>query len=437
MNDPGSVPTTYNEWDEDQTVTEIVDAIQRPQQARLDKRGSDGYLPEFGTLPGFGDAAYDDCREPIPHCCSSCGKIIKIGKTCKRSTCGECAPSWIVDLVPLHVAKMDVAARKLSARLGGVSVKKHHLMFSPPDDWILRHDDPLKRTREVIYEILDIFNAQGLVAYHDYRGRNEDDMGAWKQRMFSGRAFEGDVRAELELSPHFHCPVVSPHVPGGQITARVNNQTDWIVKRITQESSNKSLDGMESVARALSYTLSHTPIDTSGRHNQAQFWSYGSLYRDEITEENIYDWKLDEADRATRSVVPTTLGIPAREIRCEKRVDVASTDSISLLSERQSTSDDLDANGDDLIDNSTNDLDDEGSSDTDDAAAGDEDEDEEDEITVKEKCKGSIIPIAEADSLLNDEDWVERCPRSDKVERAYRKWIESGEWTGLDPPAAA
>jgi len=261
-------------------------------------------------------------------------------------------------------------------------------------------------------------------------------MGAWKQRVFSGRTFD-DVRGELELSPHFHCPVISPHVPGGQITARINDETGWIVKRITQQSGNKSLDSMRSVARAISYNLSHVPIDTSGRHDQAQFWSYGSLYRDVVTEDSIYDWKLDEAERAVRSVAPTTLGIPAREIRCETRVDVASTDSISLLKETPVSPDDLDAGTDDLLESGdgTSGTDDNTESPTDDDDA--DDADDTDTGGVKEKCKGSIIPIAEADQLLNDDEWVERCPRSDKVERAYRKWIESGEWTGLDPPAVA
>ena len=414
MSDAEEVPTSADEVNVGEMVAGITAAINRPRQGSLDPDDG-GYCPPL-DLPGFGDS-YDDCGEKIPHMCPECGATPVIGRTCGRSVCPRCADSWVIDPAVQITAKAESTARLMSSKLGGVSVKKHHVIFSPPEDWYLEASDPLDRTFEVIKEILDVINAEGAVMYHGWSGNDqqEDDRGAWKNRLFNDRSWE-DVRAELMPRPHFHAVLVSPFIPGQDVTDRVHSETGWVIHRIADD-SGKSLDGLEDVARAPTYSLSHTSIDTRGDGpNRAQYRKFGSTWHDA----SVYDNQRRKAEHAVRKVAPKVLGIPAKKIRCEASVEDSSGE-IDLLDEYSSNSDDDDPDltGDDGSD-------DDATSDTDD----------HNDVDI-EPCKGAIVPLSEAPKYLEDDEWIAAAPYSEHLRLRFEEWQDESQRDNPPPMVAA
>jgi hypothetical protein len=370
-------------------------------------------LPGFGTfksqfelpalgLPGFGEER-EDCGVEIPHCCSDCGHPIAVGRTCAQSRCPRCAPAWVTRRAPNAVSRVTEAARMISANLGGQSVPCHHVVVSPPEDWLIDVeadgvDDPLDETFHVVRDILDGFDAEGLVAYHPWSGNDdlEDDRGEWKNRLFAGREWD-DVREELKKRPHFHCIVAAPFIPGQQVTAAIYEATGWVVHRVTRNGSAVSLGDIHNVARATTYSLSHVGIDCRGEQNRAQYRLYGShVHKADCR-------SIDEARRAVHDVAPETLGVGKLDVECRSKVPADPDDEYQQ----------------ELVDE-------DGSAESSESS---EPTAESDGLTT---CRGSLVDIEEAKELLNDEDWRAQAPPEnvEQLERIREKWDELGGWRG-------
>jgi len=405
----------------------LIDAIQRPRQADSDefkRRGSDVWLPQL-DLPGFGDA-YDDCGDDIPHFCEDCGHSFAVGRTCKRSVCPRCAPAWVLDRAPGIVGRLDTVSRVMSAR-SDEPVYKHHVVFSPPDDWALEADDILDRTFHVIRELLLKMNAEGIVAYHPWAGADHlegDDRGEWKKRLFSDRDWDGDVRQEVKPRGHFHAVVASPHIAGGETIAQVNQETDWVIKRVTKrDGSGRSLKDLEDVARATTYVLSHTGIDTEGDgNNAAAYRAYGSTYHD--PDVDVYDDVQEAADVAVREVAPRTLGIAADAVRCGRQIDPDARDDDPTVDAYRNTGsgDAGDGDGDNLDDFDPK----PGSSILETEGADGSDDLDESELVP---CSGRVLHIKDAPEHLRDLSWATSARRVADLATAYRDWLADG-----DPP---
>ncbi|MBV0903928.1 hypothetical protein [Haloarcula salina] len=388
----------------------IVEAIERPKQLDDMSRGVEGWLPTL-DLPGFGDA-YDSCGDDIPHFCSDCGHTFPVGRTCKRSTCPRCAPKWVTERARNIVSRLDTVCRVKSGELGE-AVYKHHVVLSPPDDWYLEADDVLERTQKVIKEIMQLMDAEGLVAYHPWAGKNDagetvgDDRGEWKKRLFNGRSWENDVKDEVKPRGHFHLVVASPHIPGGQVTKQVWEETGWIIDRITKRGdSKKSLDddNLEDVARAVTYVLSHTGIDTRGEgHNQAAYTKFGRLWHDHDID--VYDDVQRVADEAVASVAPQTLGIDPDSIRCKREVKEEDRVDDGIDTYEGDTDGSGDGSGDELEADGTN------------------------EVRMV-ACSGEVRDIGDAPEFLEDEDWRNRAPCARELIEAWLEWEEGDGWPG-------
>ena len=104
----------------------------------------------------------------------------------------------------------------------------HHLVISLPKELRIYAQDTLKRATSTVRDIMDALGIQGLVAYHPYRGKNEDweanDIGEWKGRINPVTEWE-DVSDELEYSPHFHIVGVTPFLEL-RITPEVHEATE-------------------------------------------------------------------------------------------------------------------------------------------------------------------------------------------------------------------
>lgn len=398
-----------------QLAQDIIAAIERPKKgddSNLSPDAPGGWLPQL-DLPGFGSER-EDCGDEIPHFCECCGHSFDVGRTCAQSMCPRCGPAWVLkragtsrengEATPGYVGKLIATAKMMSAARDE-AVFTHHVTFNPPpDDWFLEAEDPLQRTFDVINEILTLMDAEGVVVYHPYRGDNEDgdDRGEWKKRIFSGREWDGDVRDELRPSGHFHAIVASPFIPGGDVTRKVEEQTGWVIDRVAKrDGSGRSLDGPGDVARAVTYALSHTGVDTSGERNVAAIRRYGSTYK----RANVYTRDLEAADHAVRTVAPKTLGISANSVRCMKKVsdEEASEGSDALAS---------------LL---------EGEGDGGDVEATATTEPEDVELVP---CEGAVLPIDQAPHYLDDPEWRGQARHADELRREWEAWEEGDGWPG-------
>ncbi|RJX47523.1 hypothetical protein [Halonotius pteroides] len=410
-------PTEMAEVAVDELTDDLLDAINRPKQSTVDERGSDGLMSPL-SLPGFGEECHDDT---LIYYCTHCGSTVEMSHTCYKSECPDCAPMWDIDKAENGVARLQTVAKRMSGKMGGVSIKKHHLVMSPPEDWVLEAANPIDKTFDVIGDIMDLLNVEGLRFYHGWRGRDGDDLDAWRGRLFQGRGFENDVRHELTPGPHFHIICAGPYVPGGEVTKRIEEETGWLIKRVTkggdESSCNKSLPTMQDVAHAMTYCLSHTSIrmGEGDDNNNAQYRPHGQLWHDH-KKVTVYDNTRRKAEHAVREAAPKTLGVNRNNLRC----------GTPLPSDEQpDESVDPSKSFDDYADSGDGDT--ANGNDTDHDHADDHDHDGE------SACNAPIKPIWEAEDLLEDEQWVEDATYSDQLRRAFEEWESQGDYDNPPP----
>lgn len=346
-------------------------------------------------LPGFGER-YDDCGAEIPHVCEDCGHTFEVGRTCARSECPRCGSAWVVKRAPGHVGRIHEAAKMMSSSLD-TAVYKHHAIISPDPELYVDADDPLNEAFHAVRDIMSSINMQGVVYYHPYRGaegeEHKDDRGEWKKRLFSDRNWEGDVREELERRPHFHVVGACPWFPGGEVTKAIEEQTGWILHRITERNGSPvSLGDMGAVARAVTYCLSHTGIDTDGDANQAQYRAYGSAYHNAA----YYSKTERAAKKAVKWAAPDTLGLSTVGLECKKELPEEEADLDPDI-------DDLDGDSD-----STSDADDSGM------------------VT----CGADPVDIDSAEEFVEDPDWQQTAKFAEDAQTTLDAWREAGGWRG-------
>lgn len=402
-----------------ETFAAVVERIQRldrpewpdePGAIPADETGEALTLPPL-DLPGFGETD-EDCGDPIPHFCEGCGATTPIGRTCGRSVCERCADAWVRDRTTNVCARL-AAARAALDSVNDDHIRFHHLAINLPDQWAVDADDPLRATFRMIYDVLEEMDLQGYVFYHPYRGdpnTDEDDRGAWKERLFSGRSWR-DVSQELSLRPHFHAVVVGHEVPGGRFTKELYDETEIVLKRITKsESSNVSIYDEHDLARAVSYCISHTGLRTIDGDRHVQYNPFGEAVHpsDGV---DVYDRNKAEMDKIVRSVVPTTLGLDLSSGLCSRSVaghgsgDSARASQIARhapdsegATQREDEWDPA-GSGSDLIE-----------------GAG------EDEEIEREPCEERLLHIKRAPDYLEDPDWRAEAPNLHELREKWDEW---------------
>lgn len=270
--------------------------------------------PPAETLPGFGDRR-DDCGDEIPHFCTSCGKPVgEIERTCYQWTCPRCAPAAVMRRSITAAAKIEETRATISRDRGGHSPKFHHVVIRPPNDaeWAVAKTDAKDAFFRFAKAVLDDLGAYGgLLAYHPWTGEDGDDRGAWKGRLFNERGWDGDVLDELDHQPHIHAIVVADSIDH-HACAALHDQTDVIIRRIEKQDSNVSLYGLEDLARATTYSLSHVGVD-DGDASYRYFGDVSQTAADDTTEARVR--------RVVRSVVPDTLGLNVSDLTCDRTLD--------------------------------------------------------------------------------------------------------------------
>lgn len=413
---------------DEQTVRAVFEAIESPAKVPdpepdnpnavpMKADGSTGELPMM-EIPGFGEA-YDDCGDELPVACSGCGHTTTIGRTCRRSMCPRCGAAWVRDRAIDLCAELG-AVRAVRDHNRADHQRYHHWVAVAPEDWRLEADDVLDRTRKVIRDIVYALDHDALVFYHPWSGsgyddEEGDDRGAWKERLFNGREWAGDVREELEFRPHFHIISVGNTVPGGDFTRELYNETGWIFSRITKsEDSNVSLYDDKDLAAAVTYCLSHAAIDVgAGADGSAQrtYRRFGTVINDPDVEPDE-DAKLLH-DRNVREAATRTLGISMKEQFCYSDVLEGGGDpeqSIRSRIQAQAAPDPVAGAGDDdNLPDAPNDV-------LEVEAADDPGE-------LKE-CEGRLIHLTDARDLLQDDDWVEQAEHVDELRETLDEWAD-------------
>lgn len=451
----------------------MIEAIERPKHGDPERFHANKIKP--GRLPGFGDR-YEDCGDPIPKFCEHCLDPTTVGRTCVRSQCPRCAPSWVLDRTVSVASRLDAYRRiKQSSEPG--HWKFHHVVFSLPTDWAPSASSPREATLDVIKEILGEWEAEGFAFLHGYRGADEaddfedvvdevdaeptdyivdespeeqqdleeyslqeasaDDLGEWKNRLFKGRSWD-DVSEELKWSPHFHVIVCAPEIPVREFTAEIYEATGWIIHRIERnDGSGVSIGNDYDLCRATSYSLSHTSVfKTKEGNNSAFYRGIGPM----IGKGNFTVFPDNEAriDRIARAVAPDTLGIPFAELACTTRYkDANRVDGVDLdraqgvkktgILPEATTSSSSSSSGD--LPEEPDPFDEESSVDDPDPI----------DSTPKDapRCEGRLLHISNADEYLDNPEQVENPIYLGELKRVYREYLGVPAGADLlddDPP---
>jgi hypothetical protein len=358
-------------------------------------------LPEL-ELPGFGET-YDDCGDEIPRFCADCGATHTVGRTCYRSTCPRCGAGWTRRQGTAVASKLEAVRRYKEASensVGWAGYKFHHITLSPPEGYQTFTDESLNQTFDVLKEVLDELGvATGVMFYHPWSGDGEgDDLGEWKHRLFEGRDWS-DVLDELEHRPHFHAVVVAKHVDGGYVTKAIEEQTGWIVERLTKgDESDVSVYDKYDLCRVVSYCLSHTGLrETESGRTRAAYRYFGR-----VANLPAADHIEAEIDAAMRSVAPRTLDLSWSSLACEKGRDERSAQSWLVADPEQAATGQPAGHGD--------------------GEGGTSEGDPPGPLPPGDKCAGRLLHLSRAPEFLDDKEWRAAAPRSEELAETWDEW---------------
>lgn len=417
------------------------DEIDPTQVLRAD--GQTGELPMM-AIPGFGEE-YDDCGKPMPMACSGCGHTTEVGRTCRRSTCPRCGAAWVRDRAKNLCGQLG-ATRAVRDKNRDDHQRYHHLAWMPPEDWRLQSKDVLERTRETIRDMMYALDLEGYVFYHPWSGsgydddESGDDRGKWKDRLFSDREWEGDVREELEFRPHFHIVCVGHKVPGQDFSKEIYDRTGWILTRICKSEENAvSIYDDEDLAKVVTYCLSHSAIDLdAGSDGSAQrtYRRYGPVITDPKVSPD--DNALEHHDRLVRQAATTTLGIPMKDQFCfaETFGNTGMDDytKVRAAITAQAAGDSSDGSSD-MGDGPGSDEGNDATASPDATAAVEMDgelttpakkaeENPSLDLEDASECEGQMVHLCDARHLLDDDDWMEDAEYSHELQSTLDEWAD-------------
>ena len=259
-------------------------------------------------------------------------------------------------------------------------------------------DDPLGRTFDLIKELLEEAGAEtGAIFYHPYRGQDGDDRGFWKDLLPKGdpRNFE-TIKDQLSFEPHFHAIVLSKFIPTEHFAATLEEKTGWVFHRITKtEDSDVSIFDKFDLARATSYCLSHTAIETGERRSAAAYRYFG-----QVANFAAKDHIEREMDAAARSVAPKVLGLRYDSLSCRIEREKTELTTIEVAAEKVDVGQGIGYVGEPPT------------------------EEIELEEIVEQACEGRLLDINKAPRYLEDEEWMHEADHADDLQKTWLEWEE-------------
>lgn len=448
------------------------DVIEREStKSTLDTR-----LPDL-ELPGQRGLKYDDCGEDIPaFAClghpddensEGCGKPIYVGRSCASPTCERDWPAAVKDKVIREAGYLDAYSRILHKRTGE-PIDQNHVVASLPG-LLVDSDMPVDRAYEMLKTIVKHnWGIKGFLAiYHPYRIKKEYRA---DQYSHGGAEGEGDMTWKdilnednpmqyLKFEPHFHLFFPARRkqfdysvVPG------VFSDSGWVFHRIEKgdDDNHVSVEDFEDLVHQLTYCFSHAGVnDWYADRSELTSRMKGELATDV---EYVPDSVMDEALAIFCDAAPKLLGTRfanLNEATCDAEVPTEPDSHGDCDSENNSETEDhhplhdtfgelattgsqtrtsgdpfsastfsAPTGGSSARSNGSDNVSKAVPSETDTTALSDSQNDEPDSPMVddREQCGGTLRPIREAESRLDDNEWCQQAEYVAGLRRAFDEW---------------
>ena len=438
----------------------------------------DDRLPK-SPLPGDPGYAQPDCGSDIPAwACEECGNPIYIGRTCKNPSCERCWAAAVRDQVVVRASKLyglggDLYHNRYNERH---DVDLNHIVASLPDI-LVDSDEPIEHVLKILKVILEKkWHIEGFEAiYHPYRIKDEYRKDQYDHGGEPGRGDmtwadvlnEDDPYQYLKHEPHFHIFFPAKRYQFDYSTVEsIERETGWVFHRITKEDSHISVWDLDDIVHQLTYCYSHCGVIETKNKTKLASRMKGDLHN------------IDALDRikkrATASfcdAAPKLLGVnftDMNEASCEAESCDCDADEEchceddhplhDLYDQSDDATPDYNASSSSSAapsfndgavkstDTSTNDLLSSGQTprmsrdnstiDNTESESGSIDGDSNDVGSGGSKrsvpsavatggadaCGGDLIPIREAQSLLDDDEWCKQARYADALRLAYEEW---------------
>jgi hypothetical protein len=435
----------------------------------------DDRLPQ-SPLPGDPGYAQPDCGADIPAwACEDCGNPLYIGRTCKNPSCERCWAAAVRDQVVTRAAKLyglggDLYHNRYDER---EDVDLNHIVASLPDI-LVDSDEPIEHVLKILKVILEKkWHIEGFEAvYHPYRIKDEYRKDQYDHGGEPGRGDmtwadvldKDDPYQYLKHEPHFHIFFPAKRYQFDYSTVEyVERETGWVFHRISKEDSNISVWDLDDLVHQLTYCYSHCGVIETEQKTKLASRMKGDLHN------------IDALDRITKQATasfcdaaPKLLGVnftDMSEASCEAAAcdcdddeechceddhplhdlydgdddgtpDFNAADSSNAApsfdetggSDTQSAlnpdSNLLSTNGTPTLEAGSPGVDDATESDTTEIAAADATRSVSPAVATDagDTCDGDLIPMREAQSLLDDDEWCKQARYSDALRLAYEEW---------------
>jgi hypothetical protein len=189
------------------------------------------------------------------------------------------------------------------------------------------------------------------------------------------------------------------------VTTSVERRTGWVIHRIADEDSGRSIDGIEQAARVTTYCLSHCGIDVrEDANNRAAVTKFGSTWH--RSDLDVLEEDRRAAEHAVRTVAAETLGMPSDWLLCDEDV------RIEDRADRSDATPDWTADDVELDDVAAT-ADGSSSSSSTDPDPGTV------ELTV---CDGTLEDIQHAGDYLEDPEWLRQAQHAADLRAEWRRW---------------
>lgn len=404
-----------------------------------------------GDLPGD-DEPGDDCGDEIPaFFCSECGKPTTVGRTCYSPGCDRCWPAAIKRRVTRVARKLEGLRRMLYVQSGERQHDLNHVVASPRE-FRVDSNRPVERALQILKTLLEAnFNISGFLAvFHPYRIKDEYRDDQYDHGGAEGRGdmtwadvlSEDDPYQYLKHEPHFHLFFPAPRASFDYSVAEaVEDESGWLLHRITKSDSNVSVEDHEDLIHQLTYVFSHAQVGERADKRKFDARMKGELHN--ISPPGDME---DETLAAFSEAAPRLLGYSFSDTSsssCDAEVaaeeageadDSGSTTAPTAVNGGASTSGGAgDSGGDDgpLGPDRDSLLRDDMSG----VSGGPEpsevpppdvrsgDDPAASEVS-SEMCNGSLLPMARAKSFLDDDDWLADAEYADALRDAYEEWLD-------------
>lgn len=420
---------------------------------RLDLPGADGLKSDScgNPMPAFACLNHDDDTDS-----DGCGKPVFVGESCYSPSCERDWPAAVKRTVVRQAGLLDAYSRILHHRTGE-PVDQNHVVASLPSI-VFDSDQPLKRAITVIKNILKHqWGIRGFAAiYHPYRIKKKFRA---DQYSHGGADGEGDMTWSdvlasdnpmqyLKFEPHIHLFFPAKRTQFSySVVPGVYKESGWVFHRVEKpgEDNNTSVEDLEDLVHQMTYCYSHAGVYYTDDRDKFASRVKGDLATDV---EYVDDAVKDQALAAFCHAAPKLLGVPFvnvanstcdADVHRDSEIDSDGDDNDSAaVAAGDSDTDQLyrtiggDAWPRDTLDVPVSSGSDNTApsststavvtADAEPSEAASESDSDSPIVDDREECGGTIRPIHEAESRLDDAEWCSQAEYSAALRSAWQMW---------------